>query len=210
MRFCPVVTGRAYPEITIIDSIILKGHVYKTSSLNSILNQLDAAHIILQCLSKISFNIILSSLPRIPKFISGMQLEVFTAESLRIQVFWDVTVCCAWPWSCRHCNLSKCQGPLTRRHGFTSLKTQVLRKWCDEWWKRSGLICHQWSITCLQVHLVSEHIWCDDYLVRSFYLKNLKTGETRTVTQFHFLSWPDSGVPLSTKALLEFRRWEQF
>jgi receptor-type tyrosine-protein phosphatase N len=53
---------------------------------------------------------------------------------------------------------------------------------------------------------VREHIWCDDYLVRSFYLKNLKTGETRTVTQFHFLSWPDSGVPLSTKALLEFRR----
>lgn len=38
-----------------------------------------------------------------------------------------------------------------------------------------------------EVHLVSEHIWTDDYLVRSFYLKNLKTGETRTVTQFHFL-----------------------
>ncbi|KAG8240360.1 hypothetical protein J437_LFUL002501 [Ladona fulva] len=57
-----------------------------------------------------------------------------------------------------------------------------------------------------EVHLVSEHIWCDDYLVRSFYLKNLKTGETRTVTQFHFLSWPEAGTPLSTKALLEFRR----
>uniref|UniRef100_A0A8D8UEH7 Receptor-type tyrosine-protein phosphatase N2 n=1 Tax=Cacopsylla melanoneura TaxID=428564 RepID=A0A8D8UEH7_9HEMI len=57
-----------------------------------------------------------------------------------------------------------------------------------------------------EVHLVSEHIWCDDYLVRSFYLKNLKTGETRTVTQFHFLSWPEGGVPISTKALLEFRR----
>jgi len=56
------------------------------------------------------------------------------------------------------------------------------------------------------VHLVSEHIWCDDYLVRSFYLKNLKTGETRTVTQFHFLTWPDGGVPNTTKALLEFRR----
>lgn len=56
-----------------------------------------------------------------------------------------------------------------------------------------------------EVHLVSEHIWCDDYLVRSFYLKNVKTGETRTVTQFHFLSWPEGGVPASTKALLEFR-----
>merc|ERR1712107_407322 len=28
----------------------------------------------------------------------------------------------------------------------------------------------------------------------------------RTVTQFHFRSWPAHGVPSSTKALLEFRR----
>ena len=55
--------------------------------------------------------------------------------------------------------------------------------------------------------MVSEHIWCDEYLVRSFYLKNLKTGETRTVTQFHFLAWPENGIPTSTKALLEFRRF---
>ena len=58
-----------------------------------------------------------------------------------------------------------------------------------------------------QVHLVSEHIWCDDYLVRSFYLKNLQTNETRTVTQFHFLTWVDLGVPSSSKALLDFRRY---
>lgn len=57
-----------------------------------------------------------------------------------------------------------------------------------------------------QVNLVSEHVWCDDYLVRSFYLKNVRTGETRTISQFHFLSWPESGIPASTKALLEFRR----
>ena len=57
-----------------------------------------------------------------------------------------------------------------------------------------------------QVHLVSEHIWCDDYLVRSFFLKNLQTNETRTVTQFHFLTWQDLGIPGSIKALLDFRR----
>ncbi|TNM96574.1 hypothetical protein fugu_016235 [Takifugu bimaculatus] len=28
------------------------------------------------------------------------------------------------------------------------------------------------------VNLVSEHIWCEDFLVRSFYLKNLQTNET--------------------------------
>uniref|UniRef100_A0A5S6QN52 Protein-tyrosine-phosphatase n=1 Tax=Trichuris muris TaxID=70415 RepID=A0A5S6QN52_TRIMR len=57
-----------------------------------------------------------------------------------------------------------------------------------------------------EVHLVSEHIWCEDYLVRSFYLKNLTTQETRTVTQFHYLSWPEDGLPVNTKSLLEFRR----
>lgn len=42
--------------------------------------------------------------------------------------------------------------------------------------------------------------------MRSFYLKNLQTRQTRTVTQFHFLSWYDRGVPSSTGALLDFRR----
>ncbi|XP_068629543.1 receptor-type tyrosine-protein phosphatase N2 isoform X2 [Battus philenor] len=73
---------------------------------------------------------------------------------------------------------------------------------CHRYWPEEGSELYH----IYEVHLVSEHIWCDDYLVRSFYLKNQRTGETRTVTQFHFLSWPDNGVPSSTKALLEFRR----
>lgn len=73
---------------------------------------------------------------------------------------------------------------------------------CHRYWPEEGSDVYH----IYEVHLVSEHIWCDDFLVRSFYLKNLRTGETRTVTQFHFLSWPDNGVPNSTKALLEFRR----
>ncbi|XP_054164125.1 uncharacterized protein LOC128961850 [Oppia nitens] len=73
---------------------------------------------------------------------------------------------------------------------------------CHRYWPEEGSeVYHNY-----EVHLVSEHIWSDDYLVRSFYLKNLKTGETRTVTQFHFLSWPENGVPPSAKAILEFRR----
>ncbi|XP_074595104.1 tyrosine phosphatase IA-2 [Brevipalpus obovatus] len=62
------------------------------------------------------------------------------------------------------------------------------------------------SYGSFEVHLVSEHIWCDDYLVRSFFLKNTKSGETRTVTQFHYLSWPENGVPPNPRSLLEFRR----
>ncbi|CAL1293495.1 unnamed protein product [Larinioides sclopetarius] len=73
---------------------------------------------------------------------------------------------------------------------------------CHRYWPEEGSEVYH----IYEVHLVSEHIWCDDYLVRSFYLKNLRTTETRTVTQFHFMSWPDNGVPNSTKALLEFRR----
>ncbi|GBP42861.1 Receptor-type tyrosine-protein phosphatase N2 [Eumeta japonica] len=73
---------------------------------------------------------------------------------------------------------------------------------CHRYWPEEGSELYH----IYEVHLVSEHIWCDDYLVRSFYLKNQRTGETRTVTQFHFLSWPENGVPSSIKALLEFRR----
>lgn len=73
---------------------------------------------------------------------------------------------------------------------------------CHRYWPEEGSELYH----IYEVHLVSEHFWCDDYLVRSFYLKNLRTGETRTVTQFHFLSWPENGIPHSIKALLEFRR----
>jgi len=70
------------------------------------------------------------------------------------------------------------------------------------YWPENGSEVHH----NYEIHLVSEHIWCEDYLVRSFYLKNLKTQETRTVTQFHFLTWEEESVPSSSKALLEFRR----
>ncbi|KAK7584005.1 hypothetical protein V9T40_004968 [Parthenolecanium corni] len=73
---------------------------------------------------------------------------------------------------------------------------------CHRYWPLEGAELYN----IYEVYLVSEHIWCDDFLVRSFYLKNLKTTETRTVTQFHFLTWPEGGIPSATKPLLEFRR----
>lgn len=73
---------------------------------------------------------------------------------------------------------------------------------CVRYWPAEGSCsCHNFEI-----HLVSEHIWCDDYLVRSLYLKHSVTGETRTVTLFHFLSWPKDSVPSTPKPLLELRR----
>ncbi|XP_048193731.1 LOW QUALITY PROTEIN: receptor-type tyrosine-protein phosphatase N2 [Perognathus longimembris pacificus] len=73
---------------------------------------------------------------------------------------------------------------------------------CHRYWPDEGSDLYH----IYEVHLVSEHIWCQDFLVRSFYLKNLQTSETRTVTQFHFLSWYNQGVPSSTRSLLDFRR----
>ncbi|TSK62561.1 Receptor-type tyrosine-protein phosphatase-like N [Bagarius yarrelli] len=75
-------------------------------------------------------------------------------------------------------------------------------KQCDRYWPDEGSSLYH----IYEVNLVSEHIWCNDFLVRSFYLKNVQTQETRTLTQFHFLSWPAAGIPTSTRPLLDFRR----
>ncbi|XP_061687909.1 receptor-type tyrosine-protein phosphatase-like N isoform X2 [Syngnathoides biaculeatus] len=75
-------------------------------------------------------------------------------------------------------------------------------KQCDRYWPDEGSSLYH----IYEVNLVSEHIWCNDFLVRSFYLKNVHTQETRTLTQFHFLSWPAHGIPTSTRPLLDFRR----
>lgn len=73
---------------------------------------------------------------------------------------------------------------------------------CHHYWPVEGSA----RFNDFEVNLVSEHIWSDDYLVRSFYLKNVQTMETRTVTQFHFLTWGETNNPPSAKALLDFRR----
>ncbi|CAH8557018.1 unnamed protein product [Schistosoma rodhaini] len=57
-----------------------------------------------------------------------------------------------------------------------------------------------------EVHLVSEHSWSDNYIIRSFYLKSIVTNETRTVTQFHYLTWKDENLMENSKPMLEFRR----
>ncbi|XP_014036135.1 receptor-type tyrosine-protein phosphatase N2 isoform X3 [Salmo salar] len=75
-------------------------------------------------------------------------------------------------------------------------------KQCQQYWPDEGFNVYH----VYEVNLVSEHIWCEDFLVRSFYLKNLQSNETRTVTQFHFLSWVDRSIPDSARIMLDFRR----
>lgn len=57
----------------------------------------------------------------------------------------------------------------------------------------------------IEVNLVTEHVWCREFLVRSLYLRQIETGETRTVTLLHYLGWPLNSTPPSAKRLLEFR-----
>ncbi|XP_053571646.1 receptor-type tyrosine-protein phosphatase N2 [Bombina bombina] len=84
---------------------------------------------------------------------------------------------------------------------LTSLAENGVKQ-CYHYWPDEGSNLYH----IYEVNLVSEHIWCEDFLVRSFYLKNLQTNETRTVTQFNFLNWNDHGVPASTRSLLDYRR----
>lgn len=74
---------------------------------------------------------------------------------------------------------------------------------CNQYWPING----NETYGEFEVHLVSEHVWCEDYLVRSFYLMNKATNQTRTVTQFQFLTWPENCMPPNVKSILDFRRF---
>ncbi|XP_043073740.1 solute carrier organic anion transporter family member 5A1b isoform X3 [Puntigrus tetrazona] len=75
-------------------------------------------------------------------------------------------------------------------------------KQCYHYWPDEGSNLYH----IYEVNLVSEHVWCEDFLVRSFYLKNMQTNETRTVTQFHYHTWLNDQTPETSQTLLDFRR----
>lgn len=43
-----------------------------------------------------------------------------------------------------------------------------------------------------------------DYIIRDLLLTNVETGESRTIKQFHFMTWPDFGVPENASSFLSF------
>ena len=65
-------------------------------------------------------------------------------------------------------------------------------------WALSKFLCR--SIWYLNIS-GRKIIWFE-----GFYLKNIETTETRTVTQFHFLTWEEFSNPPSMKTFLDFRR----
>ena len=74
----------------------------------------------------------------------------------------------------------------------------------DSYWPSES--CSQETHGDFEVTLISEHICSAEYLVRNICLKYRRSYETRTISQFHYLSWPNHSVPRDTRRFLEFRR----
>ena len=59
----------------------------------------------------------------------------------------------------------------------------------------------------IRVRKVEENQFCD-YIIRKFSIQRIQVhsadSETRQITQFHFVAWPDHGVPLFPIAMIQF------
>ena len=55
----------------------------------------------------------------------------------------------------------------------------------------------------LKLHYISKEI-TPSYIIRHFSLTDLKSQESREIAQYHYISWPDFGIPESPASFLEF------
>ncbi|XP_041966844.1 receptor-type tyrosine-protein phosphatase beta-like [Alosa sapidissima] len=107
-----------------------------------------------------------------------------------------------------------CQGPLPatvndfwRMIWEKNIRSIVMLTRCNE---QGRVKCEQYwppeskSYNNIIVTTTSE-ITLDDWTLRDFDVKNVKTAETRSVRQFHYTAWPDHGVPVTTELLINFR-----
>uniref|UniRef100_A0AAY4C634 protein-tyrosine-phosphatase n=1 Tax=Denticeps clupeoides TaxID=299321 RepID=A0AAY4C634_9TELE len=70
---------------------------------------------------------------------------------------------------------------------------------CEEYWPSESK--HYGNLTVT----TSSEIPLDDWTIRDFDVRNVKTAETRCIRHFHFTAWPDHGVPETTELLINFR-----
>ncbi|XP_048829478.1 receptor-type tyrosine-protein phosphatase eta [Brienomyrus brachyistius] len=70
---------------------------------------------------------------------------------------------------------------------------------CEEYWPQKSKHFDNLSIT------TTSSIVLEDWTIRDFDVKNVRTAEIRSVRQFHFTAWPDHGVPQTTELLINFR-----
>ncbi|XP_026071307.1 receptor-type tyrosine-protein phosphatase eta isoform X2 [Carassius auratus] len=70
---------------------------------------------------------------------------------------------------------------------------------CEEYWPAETK--HFSNLTVMN----TSEITLEDWTLRDFEVKNVKTAESRSVRHFHFTAWPDHGVPETTELLINFR-----
>ncbi|XP_034071781.1 receptor-type tyrosine-protein phosphatase eta isoform X8 [Gymnodraco acuticeps] len=70
---------------------------------------------------------------------------------------------------------------------------------CEQYWVQGTKHFENITVT------TTSEIALEDWTIRDFDIKNVKTAETRSVRHFHFTAWPDHGVPQTTELLISFR-----
>ncbi|KAI4825979.1 hypothetical protein KUCAC02_021638, partial [Chaenocephalus aceratus] len=70
---------------------------------------------------------------------------------------------------------------------------------CEQYWAQGTKHFENITVT------TTSEIASEDWTIRDFDIKNVKTAETRSVRHFHFTAWPDHGVPQTTELLISFR-----
>ncbi|KAK7493650.1 hypothetical protein BaRGS_00015162, partial [Batillaria attramentaria] len=73
---------------------------------------------------------------------------------------------------------------------------------CEEYWPASGKSQTYGHVTVKGL----EEQQRADFVIRSFVLKNAKSSGERHVTQYHYMAWPDHGVPLAA-SLVDYWRY---
>ncbi|KAK7493615.1 hypothetical protein BaRGS_00015127, partial [Batillaria attramentaria] len=73
---------------------------------------------------------------------------------------------------------------------------------CEEYWPASGKSQTHGHMTVRGLEVRQRA----DFVTRSFLLKNNTTSEERHVTQYHYMAWPDHGVPLAA-SLVDYWRY---
>ena len=85
--------------------------------------------------------------------------------------------------------------------------SQVTR--CEE---RGRVKCHQYwpdegSKTYGDIEVTNMHVMeLSDYVLRSFMVKQAGERAERMVNHYHYIAWPDHGVPTSKTSILNFVR----
>ncbi|XP_077085178.1 receptor-type tyrosine-protein phosphatase eta isoform X2 [Siphateles boraxobius] len=70
---------------------------------------------------------------------------------------------------------------------------------CEEYWPADLKRFNNLTV------MTTSEIPLEDWTLRDFEVKNVKTSESRSVRHFHFTAWPDHGVPETTELLINFR-----